>query len=243
MKKLIVLLAGSAVILLAGAFENVLAGENQSPFLRYTLSDDSLRALALQANAKRNFIYIEPGPADPGKVAGGFLAGGLGAVVFGYAGARVGWNLTYVEHENEGWFDFNLSGLPGAIAGYFILSNLGCAAGVSLVGNTGGEEGSYWASFGGSVAGTVLGGLCAIGIASASEYESAWAPAIVLTAAQAGGATLGFNGSRRKVVGIPSAALLNLNDGKLSLAFPQVNVSHDPSSSGDYKVNLFVAKF
>jgi len=33
--------------------------------------------------------------------------------------------------------------------------------------------------------------------------------------------------------------LLNINGGKLSLAFPQVDISKD----SDYKVNLFQAKF
>lgn len=243
MKRLMVLLAGFGVILLAGCWENSLAEEVDSLFARYTRSRDSSRVLSLRERAEKNFAYMKPGPAHPGKVAGEFLAGAIGGAVCGALGARVGWDLTYVEHESEGWLDFNFSGLPGAIAGYFILSNLGCAAGVSLVGNTGGEEGSYWASFGGSVAGTFLGGLLAAGIVAASEDGLGGAPFLVLPLAQAGGAAMGFNATRKKKVEVSGGALLNLQEGGMSLAFPQVSVSHDPSSSGDYKVNLFVAKF
>jgi hypothetical protein len=243
MKKLMALLVVFAVILLAGGLKNSLAQDGQSVLSRYAFSDDSLKALSLQANAEKHFVYVEPGPANPGKVVGEFIAGGIGAAAFGYIGARVGWNLTYVEHQSDGWFDLNFSGMPGAIAGYFLLSNLGCAAGVSLVGNTGGERGSYGASLGGGFAGTLLGGLCAIGIASASEWESAWAPAVVLIAAQAGGATMGFNASRKKKVEVPSGAMLNLKDGKLTLALPEVNAYPDSFGSANLRIDLFQANF
>jgi hypothetical protein len=230
MKKLMALLVGFAVILLAGGLENSLAQDGQSVLSRYAFSDDSLKALSLQANAEKHFVYVEPGPANPGKVAGEFLFGGIGSVICGAFGAQVGYNMT---HKEEDGF-LNFSGLPGAIVGYFLLSNLGCAAGVSLVGNTGEERGSYWASFGGSIAGTLIGGLCAIGIASASEYESDWAPAVVFVAAQAGGATMGFNATRKRKVEAPSGAMLNLNDSRLTLAFPQVSAYPDSFGSANF---------
>jgi hypothetical protein len=245
MKKLIVVLAGFGSILLAGGVENSSAQNSQSVFPRYHLSDDSLRALL--SKARPNSIYLKPIRADRRKVAGEFLVGAVGAAVLGYVGARAGWNLTYVEHEHKSKglcdFDLNLSGLPGAIAGYLILSNLGCAAGVSLVGNTGGEKGSYWASFGGGVAGALAGGLCALGIAVASDYESAWAPAIVLVASQAGGATMAFNNSRKRKAEVSSGALLNLKGGRLSLAPPGLSVFQGSFSSNSCKVTLFEAKF
>jgi hypothetical protein len=64
-----------------------------------------------------------------------------------------------------------------------------------------------------------------------------------LTAAQAGGATLGFNASRKRRVEAPSGALLNLDEGKLALAFPQLNLSQDSSNPSEYKVNLLQANF
>jgi len=137
----------------------------------------------------------------------------------------------------------NFSGLPGAIAGYLLCSNLGCAAGVTLVGNTGGEKGSYWASFGGSVVGTVVGGLIAYGISSASEHESALAPAIVFVSAQAAGGTMFFHQSRKRKLETSSGALLNLEQGRLSVALPQVNVSQQSSGSSDFAVDLFRARF
>jgi hypothetical protein len=239
MKNLIVLLVGFGAILLAGGVECALAEGGQSVFSGSNLSDDSLKALSLRA--RRDLIYMEPelAPARPGKVAGEFVAGGLSSVVFGAVGARIGYSMTY--DDGDGFLNF--SGLPGAIFGYLLCSNLGCAAGVTLVGNTGGEKGSYWASFGGSVVGTLVGGVCAFGIAAATDCESAWAPTIVLVAAQAGGATMGFNRSRKRISNVPSDALLNLSDGKLSLAPPRVNVSQDSFNSTSCQVTLFEATF
>jgi hypothetical protein len=239
MKKLMVLLVGFGMILLAGAVENSLAQDSQSVFSRYALSDDSLRALSLQAQARTYFVHVDPGPANPAKVAGEFLAGGFGAVVFGAVGAQVGYGMTY--HEENGLV--NLSGLPGALAGYPILSNLGCAAGVTLVGNTGGERGSYSAAFGGSCLGTLVGGLLAFAIVGVSDDDSAWDAFLALPAAQSGGATLFFNRTRKRKMEVPSVALLNLNDGKLCLAPPQVSISQDSPGSGGYRVNLFQANF
>ena len=237
MKNLIVLLVGFGVIVLAGGAEYALAEGSQSAFSGSTLSDDSLKALSLRA--RRDLIYMEPGPARPGKVAGEFVAGGLSSVIFGAVGARIGYSMTY--DGGDGFLNF--SGLPGAIAGYLLCSNLGCAAGVTVVGNTGGEKGSYWASFGGSVIGTVVGGLLAYGMAGASEDESALAPAIVFVSAQAAGATLFFNQSRKRKLETSSGALLNLEQGRLSVALPQVNISHRSSGTSDYAVDLFGARF
>jgi hypothetical protein len=147
--------------------------------------------------------------------------------------------MTY--DDGDGFLNF--SGLPGAIAGYLLLSNLGCAAGVTLVGNTGGEKGSYLSAFGGSCLGTLVGGMLAIGMARASENGSVWAPFLILTAAQSGGATLFFNQSRKRKLEMSSGALLNLEQGRLIVALPQVNISHHSSGSSDYTVNLFGARF
>lgn len=239
MKKLMVLLAGFGVILLAVGVENSLAQDSQSVFSKRALSDDSLRALSSQAKAKTHFIYVDPGPAKPGKVAGEFLAGGFGSVVFGAVGVRVGYSMTY--DGGDGFLNF--SGLPGAIAGYLVFSNLGCAAGVTLVGNTGGEKGSYFAAFGGSCLGTLTGGLLAMSILRASDDDSALGAFLLLTAAQSGTATLLFNQTRKRKMEAPSGALLNLYKDQLSLAPPQVNVSQDTPGSLEYRISLFQANF
>jgi hypothetical protein len=131
------------------------------------------------------------------------------------------------------------------LVGYLVGSNIGSATGVYVVGNSGGEKGSYWASFGGSLLGTFVGAL----FASALDQElvddnSGFIPLFVIGAAQAGGATLCFNATRKKRVEMPSAgAMLNLKDGNLAFAFPQVNVSQDTFNSNCYKVNFFEVNF
>jgi hypothetical protein len=68
-------------------------------------------------------------------------------------------------------------------------------------------------------------------------------PLFVLSAAQAGGAALCFNSTRKTKVEIPSGAMLNLKDGGLALVFPQINVSQDISNSNCFEVNFFEANF
>lgn len=239
MKRLMVLWVGFGLILLAGGFESSLAEETDLALQTYTQSIDSLRTESLKEWAEKNFAYVKPGPADPGKVCGELLLGGFGSVIFGAVGAHIGYSTTY--DGGDGFLNF--SGLPGAIAGYLIASNVGCATGVGLVGNSGGEKGSYFAAFGGSLAGTLVGGLCAFSLLAGSDGDASWASFFVFTAAQAGGATLCFNQTRKKKVEVSGEALLNLQGGKLALAFPQVNISQDSFKSSNYRVNLFQGKF
>jgi len=243
MKKIMFFLAGLglALILTAGNFENCLAEEKDSVSRRYTFSSDSPETLSLEERAKNNSIYLKPGPVKPEKVVGEFLLGGVGAVLVGGIGSGIGYNITYDPGE-DGWMNF--SGLPGAIVGYLVGSNVGCATGVYLIGKSGGEKGSYPATLGGSLAGTLVGGLIAISLFKDSDDDEALFPFVVFTAAQAGGATTGFNLSRKgKKIETSSEALLNLNDEKLSLAFPEVDIFQDNLGSDNYKVNLFHATF
>ncbi len=241
MKKLTIFLTGLGLglVLFAGSFETSQAQEKSSVFQKTTLLSDSLRAPSLQERVDNNSNYLKPGPLKPGKVVGEFALGGLGAVVAGVAGGVIGFNITYDEAD-DGWMNF--SGWPGAVAGYLVGSNLGSAAGVYLIGNSGSERGSYVAALGGSFLGTLVGGVTAIALLK--DDDEGTLPFAVFTSAQVTGATIGFNLSRkgRRIEGY-SEALLNLNDGKLAMAFPQVDVSQDSFSSNQYKVNLFQAKF
>jgi hypothetical protein len=242
MKRLAVLTAGLGVILLVGWPEISAAEKRSSVLSGNSEAIDSSSTLSLQERAEKNLAYMKPGPADPGKVGCELLVGGMGAIVGGALCGRAGFSLA--SDRGSGCFGCcDVSGFIGGLVGYLVGSNVGCATGVCLVGNSGDEKGSYWASLGGSLLGTLLGGLVGIGIAADSKNGSEVLPLFVITAAQSGGATMCFNASRKKKVEVPSGAMLNLKDGNLALALPQVNVSQDASNSNCLEVNVFEANF
>ncbi len=240
MKRLALLAAGLGVTLLVGCWEESAAQSLVLPEFDHTV--DSIRTVTLQERAEKNLAYMKPGPADPGKVGCEFLVGSMGAIVGGTLCARVGFNM-FTEGSSRCFGCCDEGGMIGGLVGYLVGSNVGCAAGVCLVGNSGDEKGSYWASLGGSLLGTLLGGLVGMGIAADSKNGSEVLPLFVLTAAQSGGATMCFNASRKKKVEVPSGAMLNLKDGNLALALPQVSVSQDASNSSCLEVNVFEANF
>jgi len=242
MKRLTLLLAGCGVILLVWCWENSAAQSLALP--EYDNSVDSTRTLTLRQRAEENFIYIKAGPADPGKVGGEMVVGSLGAATGGAMLAFLGYRALS-EGDGGGCLGcFDDGAIIGALAGYMIGSNVGAATGVYVVGNSGGETGSFWAAFGGSLLGTLAGGLLSSVIVKDSEDDDpAWAALFLITGAQAGGATLCFNATRKQRVEAPSGSMLNLRDGKLALALPEVNISRDAFNSDCYKVNLFKANF
>ncbi len=238
MKRLTLLLAGCGVILLAGCWEKPAAQGFTLP--EHQNSVDSTRTLTLQQRAGQNFTYIKAGPAHPGKVGGEVLVGSLGAAAGGATLALVGYGA--LRGSDDDWCD--LGAAIGALAGYAIGSNLGAATGVYVVGNSGGETGSYWAAFGGSLLGMLAGGLMASAIMGDSKTDDpAWAPLALMTVGQAGGATLFFNATRKQRVEVPSGSMLNLKDGKLGLAVPEVNITRNAFNSGGYRLSLFTANF
>ena len=242
MKRLIILFAGFGLILLAGCWESTSAKDKDTVLPGYIQLIDSSKALTLQERAAKNFAYVKAGPADPGKVAGEMLGGGLGAIAGGIVCATAVFNLA--SDGDDGCFGCcDVGGLIGGLVGYLVGSNVGSATGVYLVGNTGGEKGSFWAGFGGSLLGTLVGGICAAALARDSDDDSGTASLFVLTATQAGGATLGFNATRKQRVEAPSGSMFNLKDGKLALAMSEVNIACDAFNSDCYKVNLFEANF
>lgn len=241
MRKLIaLLLALGAAVLVAGP-NCSLAQATNPVLLQYALLDDSSNSQSEQAKAEQSFIYVKPSAADPGKVVGEFVAGGVGAVIGGTLLGSIGYGIGH--EETSGWFDFDEGGFIGAAVGYLVGSNLGCASGVCVVGNSGGEKGSYLTTLCGSLLGTMVGGVIAIAIMRNAEDDDSLAPFLLATAAQSGGATSFFNSSRKRRVEIPPGALLNLNDNELSLAFPRVNVSPNLAGTTHCTVNLFQANF
>lgn len=241
MKKLMLFLArlGLGLVLIAGSLATSVAEEKSSVFQKKALLSDSLRTQSLQERVNNNSNYLKPPRVKPVKVAGEFLLGGVGAMLAGGVGSAIGYNITYDPGQDD-WMNF--SGLPGAIVGYLVGSNLGSATGVYLIGNSGGEKGSYLAALGGSFAGTLVGGVTAVALIT--DEDEGLIPFVVFTAAQATGATIGFNLSRKgKKMETSSEALLNLNDRKLSMSFPQLAATSDSFSSSHYTVNLFQAKF
>lgn len=239
MKSLTLLVAGFGVILLAGCWENSVAEEESSILAGNSQFVDSSKTLSLQDRAERNFDYIKAGPADPGKVAGELLVGTMGAVAGGTIGAGLGFRIG---SDSSGGF-FDEGGFIGALVGYMVLSNLGCATGVCLVGNSGGEKGSFGSSLGGSLLGTLAGGLYAGVIAGGSEDDSGALPLFIICTAQSAGATLCFNATKKQKVELPSGAILKLKDGTLALSLPQVSVSQDAFNSNCYQINFFEASF
>jgi hypothetical protein len=243
MKRTVILLAGLGLILLAGGWENSLAQNGNSILPAYAQSIDSSKVPSLQERADRNFKYVKAGPVKSGKIAGELLVGSLGAVTGGAILAFLGSET--LSSDDGGIVDAGQ--IFGALVGYFFGSNLGSATGVCLVGNSGGEKGSFKASFGGSILGTLVGGMISAAMVRATENSgkdaSGFAVILVLSGAQAGGATIAFNMSRQKKVEVPSGALFNLENGRMALALPQVDISQDSFKSGVYKVNIFKANF
>jgi hypothetical protein len=246
MKKLMVLLAGLGFLLIAGGFEKTSAQERQIVYRVDTLGQGQViirQPVGVKAKTEKSFIYAEPDPVNPGKIAGEIMGGGVAATLGGILGAGLGYAVTYNGNRSE-WF--NTSGVPGAVIGYAIASNIGCALGVYLIGNSGNEKGSFSNTLGGSITGSLVGGGLVYLLYKGNHGESQGSPTLyyfIAAAAQTTGAVIGFNHSRKKKVEAPTGALLNLDDERLSLSFPQVNLSDDSKSPSSYKINFFQAKF
>ncbi|HVP36328.1 MAG TPA: hypothetical protein VMT04_04980 [Terriglobales bacterium] len=245
MKKLTVLLAGVVLSLnlVLMSFNITTAEEKDTTNQDGTLSTKAENSFSADELIK--YHHLTPdltqrrAPVKPEMVMGELLLGAGGAIGLGLAGAGLGYKVTY--NESEGDF-LNFSGLGGAIVGYVIASNLGCALGVYLIGSSGEDRGSFGATLGGSAMGMLLGGGLALAISRGdkSADDSPLPYIAILTASQATGAIIAFNATREKKEEKKTGALLNLNKGKLSLAFPEISI-HKNSSS--YKFNLFQANF
>ncbi len=246
MKKLTVLLVGLGLSLasLVGMAQKCYAQSEPVVFQTDTLDEGAViirQPVVAKTEPEKSFVFAKPDPVDPGKIVGEAFAGSSGALLFGVLGAGLGYALTFDRNRGD-WF--NMSGVPGAVVGYALTSNLGCALGVYLIGNSGGEKGSFGAALGGSITGSLVGGGLVLLLYKANH--NAESPALyyfIAAAAQTTGAVIGFNHSRKKKVQVPLGSLLNLKDGKLSLAIPKVKLLTESKRLTGYKLNLFQAKF
>lgn len=246
MKKFIARLAriGIGLMLFLVCFENSLAKEGNLVLQSYAFSSDSLRTMSLQNIADDNMNRLKPGSVSGGKLAGEFLLGGAGSVASGLLLAKLMAGKK-PEDNNKSFlsFDFDFGYYIGLISGYLIGSNLGCAGGVSIIGNNGEEDGDYAAALGGSLLGSLVGGATVLAMGWDAD-DPISPPLYVFTFVQSLGATWGFNlSAKRKNVESLSSALLNLRDEKLTLAFPKVNITLKSNNSTLYRINLFQAKF
>lgn len=128
-------------------------------------------------------------------------------------------------------------------AGFAIITGLtiGSMLGVYLVGNLGNETGSFDKTVQGSFSG-LLGSLVLLPLFQGSDYGL-----IIMAISQSIAATIGFNMNRRyKTPSVEAeTGLINISDGKLSLAAPLMYMRPNPFISGDWvpTIDLLRVKF
>ena len=185
-------------------------------------------------------------PLSGKRIAGEILAGALFVVPAAYS-------LHLVEEERVE--DDRVATLLLLLG--FAGLNFGPAAGVSLVGNIGDETGSYLSAFEGACCGclailplfllaikTVAGPVADALELDENDVESCIMGVCVTLPSI--GATIAFNRTRRyKTSAEPETALLNLNDGKMSLAVPRIYLRPDSSGRGNLSqsVDLLRVRF
>ena len=156
----------------------------------------------------------EKPPLSGPRVAGEILAGAAG----GFAGMIAGYEILMETYsDNDEGFD----GLVEAVLAYIVCYPLASSAAVYLVGSVGDETGSFWATLGMDIVGVFSGAMVGAAMAETSNAEGFIA---VLFAAPVIGATLGFNWSRRyKSPAESEPALVNFQNGQMSLALPRIH--------------------
>ncbi|MBI1924985.1 hypothetical protein HYR99_12150 [Candidatus Poribacteria bacterium] len=143
----------------------------------------------------------EKPPQNGVRIGGEILAGGAGGIILGCGGAFIGYGLEILI-VCEPVDDLGLCGLRGFIIGGSIGYLLGSSIGVYVVGNSGNETGSFWATLAGSILGLPLAPISA---------------------------TIGFNLTRRyKSPPASGTALINFSEGQMSLAVPTLSFRPDP---------------
>ncbi|MBN1896034.1 hypothetical protein JW906_16230 [bacterium] len=202
------------------------------------LSTSAIMNIMETDNIEKHSMYQfqESDQTGIGRTAGEFFLGGAGSILAGLGGGIIGYALTYDPNQSS-WLNF--SGFDGAVPGYLITSNFGCAAAVWSIGCIGDEQGSFGSALGGSALGTLV----SVGIIALIKPEIDYSEIFFLSASQAIGAIIAFNHSQKKKTVDASGALLNLNNDRLVCAVPQVSLYPESSNSNCLKLQLFRAKF
>ncbi len=215
----------------------------------FLLLSDQLHLLEVTGVGNIEQQYGKP-PLSKERIVNEILAGGAGGVALGLVGMFVGAGLGGLfcdEDETDEdvstlffpVFDEEfLCGLKfvlvGAIAGYA----LGTPVGVYLAGSTGDQTGSFLSALIGSVA--ALGGVL---VASQGDMDQNieefmfWAAPPIF-------ATIGFNLTRRykSPIAESETALINLRDGRMSLAVPRVYLRPDSFGRGSLSQSVDLLK-
>jgi len=166
--------------------------------------------LLCQGNMPDNeLLKPEKPPLSQGRITAEIAVGTGAGLVTGFAGGFIA-ATNSSDDFIDSWDAFFLSFLAGEV--------IGTATGVYCIGSIGDQAGSFRATLWGSLCGMGVGFL----LAYASNGDSASAvPFFVLPAV---GATVMFNKTRRYETPPIRSAIMNLQDGKVSLAVPAISV-------------------
>jgi hypothetical protein len=180
------------------------AVNEQLPWLAPPSSSYPQRAQPVAAQSDHSY---ETPPLSGGRLLGEAFVGGL----FG-AGGILGGGYVGYKLETSGGCGGEYCGLGGAVLGGVVGLAFVTPVGVYMIGNTDGQTGSLGATIGGSVIGTLVG----IGAAAASQNE---AGVVLLLAGPLVGSMVGFNATRKYVVGHNArkwAPVANVSQGNTS---------------------------
>ncbi len=192
-------------------------------------------------NSPNTSIYYEEGeskrrevpPLKPERTLGEALSGAALGVAGLYGGFFIG----------GGFGDYFLPPLDAIIFGITGWA-LGSSLGIYIIGSIGNQTGSYLAT----IAGSVLGGLAGGALGYFSLYLIPLGDLFVLSPfiGSVVGGIIGFNLTRRyKSSGLSEKSLINFNNGKMKLGFPQITFRPNPFVRGNliHTVNLVSVSF
>jgi hypothetical protein len=163
----------------------------------------------------------------------GGLAGGCGGCLFYFAAVfpMMGWDLEEGGLETHEIFY--------RVAGFSVCQALVNAISVYFVGSIGDQTGSFLTTLGGSMLGSGVG--LASGWKMAGQSDLIMLPIYFLSSI---GATVGFNLTRRydSPPAESETALINVRNGRMSLAVPRVYLQTDSFGRGGLSQNVDLAR-
>jgi len=229
----VLILSFSATVYAQEIYTSILLRHCRAPMF-IQLSDQAY--LSGETDVESGVPQLEKPPLSNGRIAREILVGGVGALA-----------VTIISHPLLESFDDPRPGYevkrPFLALSTFLLvtagSTLGSACGVYIVGNIGNETGSFRATLGGSAIGA---GAFFVWLATGHP----WSPSLDLRAliacilAPPIGATIGFNLTRRydSPPAESETALINVRNGRMSLAVPRVHFRIDSFGRGGLSQNV-----